>query len=496
MKNTSPQADALNPFDADIPGISLKPPVEVPLPPAEKPVSASPKKTRQSGKTGLVQNLLDGFLHTTPTPEILLPGQHWYEHMPETGWMLSTPAAIRARVSRYLLGLQGLAFRKVLVDDIMEGLRGRLFAHGSDAHHAFFIRPDEQGNITLEPADGWIPCRDKIIHVPTGETSDFTTALFTPGRVPCAYDPSAQCPRWLQFLEEVAAGEMENLQKMAGLSLTYDRRLNVFFVLHGEGGTGKSTFLNVIQALNTGAWCNISLSDFGEKFQCYDLSTKRVNIVHDMDSIHETGNVSLREARLKSATCGESFQMEQKGVQAESRRAVALNIFACNNFPQFADRSTAIPARMRVIGFHRPFRDTSAQDMNLLAKLLEETPGILNWALEGYRKLIASGVPTFPESDAARTLKAAEIYKNRPEIEFFAEFMVPDVKCQWQPSLEVYELYREFCERRKNKAMKQSNFNTALEKYFGIAPPVQKQENGKRCKVYQGVRLRNDSDNF
>lgn len=460
----------------------------------EKPCETQPAQTPL--KTGIIRTLIAELLQKMKTPELMFFGQQWYMHQAAQGWVAAESKTVEAYVARYLLACEKIDFTQKTVADILAGLRGVLHVPNTGEYFAYFIRRDETGGIRqLEPADGWLPSENSLVHIPTGETRPFTTELFTPGRVPCVYDPAAQCPRWLQFLSEVAPEEIENLQMLAGLSLTYDRRYNVFFVLHGEGGTGKSTFLNVLQTLNAGAFCNISLSDFGERFQYYDLTTRRANIVHDMDSIYDTGNVSLRESRLKSACCGEGIHAERKNEQGGTRRAIALNLFACNNFPRFSDRSTAIPSRMRVIGFHRPFRDTAAQDHNLFEKLLKELPGIFRWAVIGYQKLIHSGAKTFPESESSREMKASHMKKSRPEVEFLEEFTSRDETMQWQPSLEIYTAYKNFCLARGYKPMNQSGFNAALENHHAIPPPVQKQHASKRCKIYTGVRLlKSDED--
>lgn len=464
----------------------------------EKP--EEPPPVSELPKTGVVRTLIAEFLKEMQTPELLFFGQQWYIHQAAQGWLSTEAKTVEAGIARYVLACQRVDFSQKIVADILTGLRGALHAPDTGEHFAYFIRRGADGCIRqLEPADGWLACENVLLHTPTGKTLPFTTELFTPGRVPCVYDPTAECPRWLQFLHEVAPEETANLQMMAGLSLSYDRRYNVFFVLHGEGGTGKSTFLNILQTLNAGAFCNISLSDFGERFHYYDLTTKRVNIVHDMDSIYDTGNVSIREARLKSACCGEGIHAERKNEQGGTRRLIALNLFACNNFPRFSDRSTAIPSRMRVIGFHRPFRDTIAQDHDLGEKLLAELPGIFRWAVEGYQALIQSGAKTFPESETSRELKSAHLKKSRPEIEFFEEFTEKDESVTWQPSLEIYTAYKNFCWERGYKPMNQAGFNAALEKYHNISPPVQRQQAGKRSKAYSGIRLlkpEESPDNF
>jgi putative DNA primase/helicase len=66
------------------------------------------------------------------------------------------------------------------------------------------------------------------------------------------YDPSATCPRWLQFLGEIFPGDsglIEFIQRAVGYSLTGATQEQCMFILHGNGANGKSTFLETIRRL-------------------------------------------------------------------------------------------------------------------------------------------------------------------------------------------------------------------------------------------------------
>ena len=58
-----------------------------------------------------------------------------------------------------------------------------------------------------------------------------------------------------------------------------------------------------------------------------------------------------------------------------------------NNLPTITDRSGAVFDRMRIIPFEQRFRGTEKQNINLTEELLEELPGILNFAIAGLAKL-------------------------------------------------------------------------------------------------------------
>ena len=266
------------------------------------------------------------------------------------------------------------------------------------------------------------------------------------------------------------------LRCMFGLSLTYDRRYNVFFTIHGEGGAGKSTMLNVLASLCTETTCGISLSLFGERFQMYPLTQNRLNLIPDMDSIFDgIGSVAKREAALKTCTSGEKQQVERKYKDTEYRYLCALSVFGCNSLPRFGDRSQAISDRMRIISFPNVFRGTEKHDTLLGNKLRAELPGILIWALKGYGELLVSGSPTFPETEHSLALKRDAIKVSRPEELFCDEYLekivpnaLPPTENVLLPTVEVYRRYKIYCEERGYKAAGENRVIPEIAKYLGV----------------------------
>lgn len=425
----------------------------------------------------------------------------WFEHKATTGWRETKKNQVQASVKKFLwrvLGERNLTER--LTGDVLACVQAALtLPDGGDGVPQMFLT-FENGDMIAEPADGWIATRTHLVNVELGMSNEELetdseiprckngAGLFTRGMVPCAYDPAAECPRWEQFVCEACPDDAEMLQMMFGLSLTYNRRFNVFFVVHGEAGTGKSTALDVLAALNAGVVCGVPLSAFGERFQTYPLTEHRLNLVQDMESIFEgAGSVSLREAVLKSCTAGEKLHVEQKHQGAEYRRMTALPVFGGNTLPRFADRSRAIADRMRIITFPRVFRGKKRQDLQLADKLRAELPGILNWAIAGYQMLVADGARTFPETKNAKLLKADLIKSARPEELFCDEMLERDADAV-ESSDKIYQAYREFCQRNGNKPAASNQVIPKICTYTG-AEKSSRMVDGKRLRCLVGVRL-------
>ncbi|MFY9237896.1 MAG: primase C-terminal domain-containing protein, partial [Roseovarius sp.] len=68
----------------------------------------------------------------------------------------------------------------------------------------------------------------------------------------CEWDPEATAPRFTQFISEVVGGNEDDaryLQKLAGYILSGDRREQRLQILIGDGGDGKSTFIETVKRL-------------------------------------------------------------------------------------------------------------------------------------------------------------------------------------------------------------------------------------------------------
>ena len=113
---------------------------------------------------------------------------------------------------------------------------------------------------TGESAFGFVSMKNGIINIdeiiaalkngtPIPAPRPHTPDLFSTVSLSYAYDPTATCPKFDQFLEGVQPNQENRdlLQMLAGLLLTSDMRYNVAFFIYGQGGTGKTVFMDTLQ---------------------------------------------------------------------------------------------------------------------------------------------------------------------------------------------------------------------------------------------------------
>ena len=168
-----------------------------------------------------------------------------------------------------------------------------------------------------------------------------TPNYFTTTCLPFSFRERAKCPRWMQFLDEVAPDReiQRMLQQMMGLFLVPDRGFQHFWILVGPGANGKSKVCEVLSALlGEENVSNVSLEQMSEKHTPIAMLGKLANIASEI----ETEEVRAGEAIIKAITGGDPITLNEKFKTPFQAVLDARLLFACNELPVFKDRSPAL----------------------------------------------------------------------------------------------------------------------------------------------------------
>lgn len=268
------------------------------------------------------------------------------------------------------------------IDTKTPALGWTLFSNGKYGNTLNYAK--SLNGVAMAPADIAMPATHK---------------LFSTAAVGYAFDPSAKAPRFEKYLEEVQPDPQvrDSLLMIMGLCLIDCTDYNVFFVLTGQGGCGKSVYAHLLRLLVGGeeqVSC-VPLTTFSERFATRQLTLKRLNCDTDMPE-SEYGKSSGCEGILKKVTDGEAIDAEEKMKARRSAPATARCVFACNDMPYLRDKSSALWDRMRIIPFNVRFRDTARENRRLRYELEDELPGIYNLAVQALARLLK--LKMFPET--------------------------------------------------------------------------------------------------
>lgn len=192
--------------------------------------------------------------------------------------------------------------------------------------------------------------------------------------------------------------------------------------LKGEGGEGKSGFLNIISENYLGIDNRSALTPqelSKDKFTVVELLGMVANICGDIDEgyVGET-------AVLKRLTGGDPLKGEYKGIQSFTFINYAKLIFSMNEYFAFKDLSRGFAARLNVVpitvGDQRGHEGTFWDNQNLEA-VKEEAPAFVYGCIEEFRKVFNGKKAIFTKTAAMEKAKQDWLFDNDRIGEFLIE---------------------------------------------------------------------------
>lgn len=323
-----------------------------------------------------------------------------------------------------------------------------------------------------------------------------TSELYVASRIPVEYDPNAKCPRWISFLNEILPNQIKEimwLQEYIGYCLYRTWDWDKVVMLLGDGDNGKSTLLEIVRSLLGKDNCpTIGLYDLcnGRWYQA-ELYLKLCNIDADT-ATKDLENTS----RFKTATGGDQIMGERKGKNPFFFQSHCKHFMSCNTMPYCYDDTDAFYRRWFIIKFFEQFPEGDPRrDPQLLDKLTVELPGILNWALEGLRRLLTNNMFTSPPS--TEEIKAEWNRLSNPLYAFiYSENVVIDHGGEYDCQ-QFYEDFVKYTKKynliiwTKDKVGKRINFHFDFIEKRRFYDPL---EPDYRPYVWKGIRKATDKE--
>lgn len=275
-------------------------------------------------------------------------------------------------------------------------------------------RKPEEGVFTLS---GRVDPRTGQLHPRGPET--FNTSSF-----PVEYDPAAQCPDWLSFLESSLPDPQDRavVQEMFGYLLSGRTDLHAVFHLLGKKRGGKGTVLRVLQALMGESCQSTELPTLGETFGLQNLLGASVAVIGD--ARFNVRGAAEAVPRILGISGEDAVVVPRKHRKALSVRLGARLVMASNDPLTLPDTAGALASRIVTVVFSRSF--AGREDRTLEARLTtpQELSGILVWSLEGYRRLDERG--RFVQSDGAVAAAEERMDESEPLRPFVRDRLQPD----------------------------------------------------------------------
>jgi P4 family phage/plasmid primase-like protien len=311
---------------------------------------------------------------------------------------------------------------------------------------------------------GFLNCNNGLLNINTGELFPHNHNKFFKYVLEHNYDPEADCKTFLKSLNLVTNGD-KDLQLLIQMVFGYciiggNPIAHKAFMFYGEGGNGKSTILTALSNLvgNENA-ARVPLTLFDKPFSMISLDGKLVNL------IDETPKFNINPEAFKNVVSGGYVRAAHKGKPEVDLKINARVVFACNKLPNFKDDSDGMLRRLIIIPFNHRIPENKA-DRNIDEKIKNEMPGVLNFAIDGFKMLVDNGYQ-FHQADA--TNKALDQYKQETDSVYYFFRKCTDFSDNKNVGIkyqELFDKYKSFCQKEGSYAMGKRSFSRNATKYY------------------------------
>lgn len=315
---------------------------------------------------------------------------------------------------------------------------------------------------------------------------------FCRNRLTVEYKSDAGEPtQWINFLNDLLTPEdITTLQEYLGYCLIPTTKAQVYLVLKGKGGEGKSQIGTVMKSIFGDSMCMDSIHDLEKsRFKAANLEDKLLMVDDDMDM-----NSLPKSNLIKSiVTCQDLITVERKCVQ--SYQAQIYSRFLCfSNGGLTAKNDNSDGFYRRQIVLTTKDRPADREDDPFLSeKMAEEKEGILLWMLEGLERLISNNYKLTVSERAKKNME--EVKKDSNNILSFlsSEGYILFSKGSQARTKDLYDRYVMWCRDNAEAPLTTRKFSGFLKDKagaYGLKPDNHiKNESGINNRGYIGVKV-------
>ena len=391
-----------------------------------------------------------------------------------THWIQIPDDEVKKYLGRMAMKLGYYSSADARVADFKDKLFRQLLSDGIEEAP----EPQRGGPTLINLANGTLEIIGRTVKLREHRREDFLTYC-----LPYPYDKEARAPLFGKYLDRVLPDQESQkvIQEFLGYSFTDDLKLEKALVLHGSGGNGKSVLFEVVAAVFGKE--NISHKSLGELCAKGDRGNNhRAEVEYKL--INYSSEISPAGADIdifKAIASQEPITARRLYKDTFTYRPTVKMIFNANKLPSETERTDAFFRRFLIIPFEVTISEEE-KDVDLPQKIIaNERPGVLNWVIEGLKRISQSR--KFTESKKAAD--ALEAYKEESNsiAQFIKEYGITPNPYEFIPNAELYRTYSEFCNEAGYKRLSQVNFGKEM-KSQGFESD-RDYRNGKRVRGFR-----------
>ena len=256
------------------------------------------------------------------------------------------------------------------------------------------------------------------------------------------------------FMKQISNGDAKKMQflyEVAGYCLLKKSIFEKFFIFKGTGGTGKSTFCNLIMRMVGKKYVStVKLNQFDQDYYLATMIDKLVNIdfdASDKKTLEDSG-------RFKSITCSEPVSVRQIYAAVVEMVSCATIIINANHMPKIADKSDGLYRRMILVEIDHKIKNP---DPKFLDKITDSDMEYFFYkAVQGIHMTLQRGGFTINTSEENLKLKFQIGQSNIKKWLQSYQYTIKDLV--HKQTTQLFQDYKTFCIENNCNSSTKSNF--------------------------------------
>lgn len=358
--------------------------------------------------------------------------------------------------------------------------------------------------VTFDPDPFLLGVRNGVVDMKTGDYRSYSPEDLMTDQIQVTYDKDATCPKFLQFLKEVAPNEIDQCTLVDWFAIHSIKLMFPYIMfLNGLGRNGKGIYERVMKRFfGEDAFCGMALEELtlkNNRFAGADLAGKRGQIVSEAGEESHRGKRKIPTSFMKNSTGDGIIDSDRKNKSRVKFKPFHATTVDSNDMPLIDDMSKGWIERFCKVDmpFHYVDNPDPAnwmerkKDPHLFEKLTEESElsGILNLLIERTTKLSTTMTITkrpseemfaeyLKQSNSIRTF--LEMYCDYEEMGGIGKDVFLDT---------VYDAYKTWCEIVVCDKVDIQRFGGAVKKMCGNRTPERVHVDDHKKRIYRGLRF-------
>lgn len=344
--------------------------------------------------------------------------------------------------------------------------------------------------VDLNPPEWKLNFQNGVLDLKEMEMKDHSPDYYFTTQIPYDYDPDAEPDRWLEFLEEVLPNseiQIPKLQEWFGYCLKHwDTDFEKAALLLGATNSGKGVVLSTLkEVLGQDNISQMPLKSIVDTpFGNQQMLGKMANINNDLNH-HRITNTGA----AKNAISGEDVEINQKKKTKFTAELNTKHFYSANYPPRDKIDDDAYYGRWLTFRLPKtvPAED---QDRELRDKLAEEKKGILNWAIEGLKRLEEQN--KFTGERSPEEVKTLWRRHGDPTARFY-HFALEYEQGSAVSKSTAHELLEEYCDAIDEDAPSVRGMSEYITNQKPAVEETRRFHNGKQQRCLENIKLKEDA---